>query len=830
MEIDFESISREINEEKIISPDEIFSILPDNGEKYEYLRDVQGKVLTKWFDESVRHNKDTILKMNTGSGKTVVGLLILKSCIEEDKGPAVYVAPDDYLVEQVIREADKLGIDTTTDADSADYLRSRAILVINVFKLINGKSVFGMREKNNNVPIGSVIIDDVHAALSTTEKQFRIRIPRENGMYYKFLSMFESSLKNQSETKYLEIKDENDHHDMLVPFWDWQTKISEVKELLHNNKDDEDIQFNWKLLKDVIEYSKCVITNSVIEITPNSIPIDMIKNFHKAKRRIFMSATLSDDTPFLTHFGVDFSITKIVTPDSANDMGERLILVPQAINSSITDKELREQIKKISEKHNVIVIVPSTKGAKAWNLHESRIIDKENINMAVDTLKKKHVGLLIFINRYDGVDLPQNACRLLVLDGLPDIRSNYDLIEEGALFGSKRIQNQFVQKIEQGMGRGVRSNTDYCVVMLIGKRLIGKIYADGAKQLFSSATSKQLELSEMISDRIRGGTIDDIFKLLNYSFNRDKAWVDTSKKALVKVKYSNTPNLQETQKIEREAYNLARNKDYKRAVEILNLYQSSLEDDALRGWVLQQVAEYCNFVDKVEAQNILKAAKKYNIAVLNPLDGILTRCELKKYSSQAEQLIENNRRLGLDENNYILKVNAVLDDLIFEPDTSNSFEEAIKNLAILIGFSARRPENQSGRGPDDLWRSGELEFFVIECKNEAKNAIINKHDCNQLNGSISWFEEEFNDRSCTFTPLMIHIGDTFEYASSPDPRIRIILPNNLESLKKNLLLFAKALVDGNFVNVRKVSELLKAYKLTGNDMVSEYSIKPKRKK
>ncbi len=829
MKIDFDSINREMNEDKIIAPDEIFRILPDNGEKYEYLRDVQGKVLTKWFDESIRNNKDTIIKMNTGSGKTVVGLLILKSCIEEGYGPAVYVVPDDYLIEQVTNEAEKIGIETTTDADDVDYLRSRAILVINIYKLVNGKSVFGMRAKNDNVPIGSVIIDDVHAALSTTEKQFRIHTPRENDLYFKFLSIFENSLKNQSEIKYLEIKDDYDYHEMLVPFWDWQEKISDIRSLLHENKDDEDIKFNWMLLKSVLEYSKCVITNSNIEITPNSIPIDVIKNFHNAKRRIFMSATLSDDTPFLTHFGVDFTSTKIITPDSANDIGERLIVVPQAINSTITDDELREKIIEVAEKHNVVVIVPSKSRAKKWNVTKRKIVDKDNINKAVKALKRKHVGLVVFVNRYDGVDLPQDACRLLVLDGLPDVRSNYDLIEEAALLGSKRIQNQFVQRIEQGMGRGVRSNTDYCAVLLMGKRLTGTIYADGAKELFSSATLKQFELSEIISDKIRGASINDIFGLLDYSFNRDRGWVGTSKKSLVKVRYSDEANVEETQKLGREAFDLVRNRNYRRAIEILNSYQNNVKDSTLKGWILQQVAEYCNFQDKVEAQNILKSAKEYNASVLNPLDGILTNRELKNYSPQAEQFVENNRELKIDENNYILKVNAVLADLTFEANTSKRFEEAIKNLALLIGFQANRPENENGRGPDVLWRIGELEFLVIECKNGAKNPIINKHDCNQLNGSITWFEEEYKDKCCSFTPLMIHIGDTFEYASPPDRRIRIITEEKLEKFRSNVLAFAKAVVNGNFVNVRKISKLLKSYKLTGQDIVSVYSSKHKRK-
>lgn len=53
--------------------------------------------------------------MNTGSGKTVVALLILQSCLNENKGPAVYVVPDSYLVSQVIEQAIQLGIATATD-------------------------------------------------------------------------------------------------------------------------------------------------------------------------------------------------------------------------------------------------------------------------------------------------------------------------------------------------------------------------------------------------------------------------------------------------------------------------------------------------------------------------------------------------------------------------------------------------------------------------------------------------------------------------------------------------------------------------------------------
>lgn len=119
--------------------------------------------------------------MNTGSGKTVVGLVMLQSCLNEDKGPAIYVVPDNYLVKQVIEEAKKLGISATENKDDYSYSNSKAILVTTIQTIVNGHSSFGMRE-SGNYRIGSIIIDDVHACMDKINSQFMIRI--EAGLMY----------------------------------------------------------------------------------------------------------------------------------------------------------------------------------------------------------------------------------------------------------------------------------------------------------------------------------------------------------------------------------------------------------------------------------------------------------------------------------------------------------------------------------------------------------------------------------------------------------------------------------------------------------------------
>lgn len=79
--IDFKKIIDENKVNNIINPREIFMSLPNK--KYDYPRDVQTEVWQQWMGK--RDEKDVIIKMNTGSGKTIVGLIILMSCIREEK-------------------------------------------------------------------------------------------------------------------------------------------------------------------------------------------------------------------------------------------------------------------------------------------------------------------------------------------------------------------------------------------------------------------------------------------------------------------------------------------------------------------------------------------------------------------------------------------------------------------------------------------------------------------------------------------------------------------------------------------------------------------------
>lgn len=60
----------------------------------------QAEVLTAWF--SRRNERDLAIKLHTGGGKTLVGLLIAQSALNETREPVIYLSPTVQLVHQTL--------------------------------------------------------------------------------------------------------------------------------------------------------------------------------------------------------------------------------------------------------------------------------------------------------------------------------------------------------------------------------------------------------------------------------------------------------------------------------------------------------------------------------------------------------------------------------------------------------------------------------------------------------------------------------------------------------------------------------------------------------
>lgn len=491
MAINFDELFDD-DEAAVIDPRDIFLTL-NRDKKFGFPRDIQTEVMKAWFDQ--RTNPDTVVKLNVGSGKTLVGLLLLQSSLNENIRPAIYIAPDKQLVDQVLAEANALGIEAVDDPRDAAVQSGEKIAVTTIHRLFNGKSIFGVGSEGVKLKIGAIVIDDVHACIATINEQFRIRLPNTHPAYHAIYKIAKSDLQRQSHSRFLDLKNGDPQAIMEVPYWTWIDHQNDILEALHAHKGDEDLLFSYPLLSDILPQCRCVISGQKLEIEPFCPPTDLVMAFSKAKRRIYMTATLADDSALVTHFAANpKKLASPIVPVSSQSMGERMILMPQELNAEFEGDEIRKLLVALAKKENVVVIVPSKPASEPWKAVADQVLLAENVADGIANLQKKHVGLTVLINRYDGIDLPYDACRVLAIVGLPEVTSYTELTDMAVLSDSQSGLRRQMQRIEQGMGRGVRSNDDYCVVLLIGAKLTARVKSPEGTALLTPATQAQLNL------------------------------------------------------------------------------------------------------------------------------------------------------------------------------------------------------------------------------------------------------------------------------------------------------------------------------------------------
>jgi hypothetical protein len=805
---------------KQTDPRKIFTTLQRDS-RFKRPLDEQADVLDAWYER--RSAKDLTIKMNTGGGKTAVGLLCLQSSLNENVKPAVYITPDNFLVEQVVAEAHALGIAVTTNENDLEFLAGRAILVANVFKLFNGRSVFGIGQKK--ISIGCIVIDDAHACLNVVGEQFCVKSSAGSTIYEGLFKIFENGLKTQSSTNLLDLKANDPSAVMAVPYWEWQSHQDEVIALLHKYKNTPELEWNWPLIKDCIPLCSCVFGGSHLEIAPHFVPIECIPSFSDAKRRIYMTATLADDTILVSNFKADVTeVVKPIRPKGGGDIGDRMILAPQEINPNYSLDELKSLVLDFANDFNVVVIVPSHKRMQFWSDVAYQTLDKSNIHEGVERLKKGHVGLTVLVNKYDGIDLPREACRLLVIDGLPEVSGLRERLEIQYLDGTEEQLVRQVQRIEQGMGRGVRSSDDHCVVLLLGGKLTQKLHSPEAEEMFSSATRAQINLGKQVADQVRGKSIEELKPIINLCLEQNEQWVQAGRNAIVNAPQIAASHLDKADVKLREAFDAS--KVSRNDISITKVQEAinNENEPKIKGYLKQKLAEYINFTNPAQAQELQLAALKDNFRLLKPLVGVTFNKLNSPTDSQAFLATKYMERF-LEGNDLIIWMNALLDDLDWGEEGSRRFEAAMWDLACFLGFGSQRPEELYGRGPDNLWALGNLKYLVIECKSGAESAQkISKHDTNQLTGSMLWFEDKY-DNTCLATPIIVHPKTVFEHAATPHDGVRVINDCALQQLRKAINAYAVSLATSKaFTDASEVQRQLTTHKLLAQDIVEKYTV------
>lgn len=836
--IDFNKILKEGKEDKKIDPIELYSTL-DTKSIVGPLRPIQSTLLTQWYTEH-KNDKDLIIKLHTGEGKTLIGLLILQSIINSNEGPCLYVCPNINLIQQVCAEATKFGISYCLVGENNklpdEFISGEQLLITHGYKLFNGKTIFGIN--NNSTKVAAIILDDSHACIDIMKSCFSISISRddETDLYKKIFGLFRDSLAEQGEGSLMDIEHNEYGPFMLVPYWSWCDNKTEVLEILSHNLSCNSIKFAWPLIKDKIHEYCCYISGNKIEISPNITNIEPFGSFSKADRRILMSATTQDDSFFIK--GLSFSEKAIKNPlinISQKWYGEKMILIPSLIDENCNRSLISAAFAKISYKNfGAVALVPNTNRAKYYQQFNTIVTTRNTISETIDELRKGDYEKMVVINnRYNGIDLPDESCRILIFDSIPYSKTLSGQYEQNCRPNSEIVNKKLAQLIEQGLGRSVRGEKDFCAILIIGSDLVHFIQSKETKKYFSLQTQKQieigLEIAQLGSEEIDINipTLRPIYSLINQLVDRDSGWKNfysSKMKEISETTYESS--IFNSFEKENEIEKLFNNRKYNSASDKMDEFISKMTDDLEKGWYQQQYARYIYPQSKSKSIELQEKAFDNNKQLLKPL-------MVKEYIKVA--YINQNKldRIRIYMNGYSnyadlsLQLSLILNNLSFGKK-ANLFEAALDEIGNLLGFICQRPDNDIRKGPDNLWCGTNNTYLFFECKNQVseERSEIYKKEAGQMNTHCAWFEQKYGVDTKVQRFLLIPTKK-ISHDSAFTHDVRIIRKKNLNKFKKSILGFIMELKAYNFSDIsnEKLQGFLDLHKLNQGDLYCSYSEK-----
>jgi len=806
-------------------------------ERYAYLRGIQEEVLKEWHKR--RDENEVLIKMNTGSGKTLVSLLMLYSKIIEGVGNAVYVCPDNYLLEQAKTQAKLYGIpvcEIDGNQFPSDFINNKGILLCTFHRLFNSRSIFN----RDNIEIGSIVIDDAHTCLDIARQNTTLDIPNTHEIFDRFIKLFKAELKRQAPGSFRRLIDGDPYAKILkVPYWLWFDRKEEILDILNEFSDEGDLMFKWQMICDHLDTFDCYIGHKGLQISPMIVPYESIRSFSEAKFKYILSATFEDQVDLIKDFGIsEQSVLNAIVPRNRKDVGQRLILAPKRFDPYIQDSDIRQLSTEISQEgYNVVVLVPSYEKAKVWEKYGAVDLNHDkNIAENIAKLKDSKGGLYVLVNRYDGIDLHGDMCRLLVIDGYPHFTAYNDLYREMRVESvNASLKSQI---IEQGLGRAVRSGSDYCSVILMGNDLVQFLGNKSNYGYFSTVTRKQIEtgLSLLDEEEDKADSLQTIKDTIYVCLQQDESWRKFHNGMLDDVKDEELSDVKKRDlniaQQEKEAVNEFKLKRFSSAANIIRSNIITSGNLSLtpkhQGWYYEYAAKIIYQADPV-ASNDLQIKASSVPHMLTPRDGE-NFSKLNKNEGQASMILSYIKNYTKSQDLKI-QIQILLSDLTFSQDIkAPKFESALKELGKLFGFDAQQPENEFGNGPDVLWIMSDNHYLILEAKSMAIHGEITRQNMGQLLQSGEWFKTHYGS-NVPNTLVTLQPPAIKGYNVNPSDNTRVIDETSLTSLKKKVeQLYEGIIIKGiNAVTKEEIGKLIIASNLTPENFRNTYLKKIKFK-
>ncbi|MCK0746272.1 DEAD/DEAH box helicase [Chromohalobacter nigrandesensis] len=752
------------------SPDRLFRDLPRR--KHPSLYDHQGQVLRTYVTEALGAS-DVALQLPTGSGKTLVGLLLAEWRRRKYGERVVYLCPTRQLVSQVADEADdKYGLSVQaftgsvknyTPSAKAAYLDGNKVAVTTYSSLFNTNPFF----EDPDI----VLVDDAHASENYIASQWTVNIRRsgeDEGLFYAVAGVLKGKL---SEVSYARMIGERiGFEDMTwvdkIPSYKLAEIAQELQSVISQNIRESDQRYAWSMLEDNLAACQLYVTCSEVMIRPLIPPTWTHRPFAGAKQRIFMSATLGagGDLERLTG---RTNITRLPIPEGwdRQGIGRRFFIFPERSLAEDETLDLRRSLMRKAGRS--LVLTPTNEAAE--NIREDvgsmlkfPVFTAEDLESSRSGFVDKEGAVAVIANRYDGIDFPNHDCRLLFVEGLPratNLQERFLMTRMGAnLLFNERVQTRVLQAV----GRCTRGLNDYSAVVVTGEDLPAYLTDRRRRKHFHPELQAELEFGVEQSSEVSAETIKENFEIF---LEHESEWEEANEIILeargnaVQEPFPAMGELSSIVKHEIVWQQAMWGQDYPEAYEAAREVLGGLNNSELRGYralwhylagSAAELASAQKYADLgVQAREQFKKAKDaaagipWLVELAHGRDEPPTADEQDDtvIQLQVERLEAYLQKLGTVHNRaFSAQEKKIRDGL----QDGASFEQAQVLLGEHLGFVAGKRETDAS--PDPWWQVGDVVIVFEDHANaNPSTAVIDATKVRQAASHPDWIRDHVKD-------------------------------------------------------------------------------------
>lgn len=735
------------------SPEELYlsNALPRRTDAVGSLWLHQGDVVRAYARDH-QATPDLALELPTGTGKTLPGLLIAEWVRRKREGPVLYATPTRQLGSQVIATARREGIPAKLLVGAArdwDPVSEAAVLGGEAIGVTTYSSIFNSSPKLPRPRL--IVFDDAHAGEQFVGNEYAITIRRrdESATYRTVLEPLKRFLTPLQVQRLEGPADVGVHQQvrLIVPASDPEA-MAELDAVLAALPAPH--KYSVGMLRSGLASCCVYLSHGGIEIRPMIPPTFENRVFNEAGQRIYLSATLGSGGELERTFGQREIVRMPLPTQTPPRSGRRLFVFPDITHGD--PFALTRSIVGLENKALVLTqdsIAATEKTAETLTADGVPVFGRDDLEReGLESFSAAPTGILALANRYDGLDLPGKACRIVVLAGRPDAISLQERFLSERAEASAALAERLRTRIIQGAGRCTRGPNDYAVVVVLGTDLMRYFSDPRNRRALDPELQAEVEFGWENSQADPGEVLDNVATFLEHG----EAWrhdgeprVTEFRQAAVKVESSASAVLGAAAPLEVDAWRQAFSSDWTAASATLQqaVHRAGAPETAgYRGLLLYLAGVwlYAGAGDESQRAQARELVRQVSLAAPRAtwIKEVKPLPRTPEPALAAEDVAAVNQitamlRGKLNSARTTARLHQMQTDL--EQTEAKAYERALTELGRFLGAEAFKPKGQ-GRC-DSAWLWGTHRWMAVEAKSEERaDRKLPLHDIRQANTQL----------------------------------------------------------------------------------------------